>query len=448
MNESANTATWSLQYLAAEVSHLRKSKSFRGSAVNAAYSLTEYVTQPVLMIVSAPFLLSRLGVEQYGIWMLVSVLAGTVGIFQIGLGDATVKYVSSYRGRGDSVAVTRIINGILALSVLLGGVASLAIFLAAPFCARHVFKVGAGNISMATISIRIGGLLLWAQCVFAVFSNALKAHEVYGPPVKITAVLKGAITGSAVLLVASGHGVVAIMIATLVATLVGIAFLIFETRRMTLITSLSPKLDRTTWNEVIHFGMYSWLQNAAGLAFSQADKLLVAAMLGTGPLTYYTLCVQVAQQIHGLPTAAFSFLFPHISAKYESGNRSGLKRVYRLAILTNLGVSLALTLPVMFFSKWILTLWLGPAFAGKSYLLLSLLALGFFMLSLNVAPHFTLLGMGKVRFVSIVNLVGGAASLVGAALLMPSLGLMGAAVGRLLYGPAISANFWKVEKTV
>jgi O-antigen/teichoic acid export membrane protein len=77
---------------------------------------------------------------------------------------------------------------------------------------------------------------------------------------------------------------------------------------------------------------------------------------------------------------------------------------------------------------------------------LIILALGFCLLSLNVVPHFTLLGLGKVRFLSITNAVGGIVSLVGAALLIPAFGLIGAAAGRLFYGPIISLNYLKVSK--
>jgi O-antigen/teichoic acid export membrane protein len=408
----------------------------------------EFLTQPVLMIITAPFLVSRLGADQYGIWMLVSALAGTIGVFQIGLGDATIKYVSSYRGREDSAGVSRIIRGTLSLSILLGGITALAVFLVAPYCVRHIFKIEPQNVSVAITCIRLGGVLLWIQSISFVFANSLKAYESYGPPVKIAAFLKTATIVTAVILVASGHSVVAVMLATLGVTLLGIGFLASATRRVISRSLLLPTFDRRTWREVFHFGFYSWIQGAAGLVFSQADKLLIAATLGAGSLTYYTLCVQVAQQIHGLPGAVFSFLFPHISARHESGNKRNLKKTYYLAVLANAVLSVTLTLPLVVLSKRILTIWMGADFAAHSYAMFSVLAAAFCVVSLNVAPHYTLLGLGKVRFISFVNLAGGALSLVGAAVLIPSLGLFGAAAGRLFYGPVISANYLKVAKSL
>jgi O-antigen/teichoic acid export membrane protein len=443
---SANS--WDWQDIGRQVLGLRRSRIFHGTASNSAYSLIEYIAQPALMVISAPFLVGRLGLDRYGIWVLVSSFTGTVGIFQIGLGDAIIKYVSSYKGRNDTAGVSRIISGTLALSALLGALPALVLFLAAPYLVHHVFKINPDNYLEAIRAIQIGGLLLWIQGIFQVFSNTLKAYEEYGPPAKISVLVKSATILGAVCLVFLGRGVVAILLVTAAVTLAGTYLQAAAARRVLQVPSLWPRLDRKAWSAILGFGFYSWIQNAAGVAFSQADRLLIAMMLGTGSLTYYTLCVQVAQQIHGLVAAAFGFLFPHISAKHEAGNKRGVRNAFRLAVLVNVGLSVALTAPLVLLGRRILTLWMGAEFATHSYQVLIILAVGFCALSLNVVPHFTLLGLGKVRFLSFSNLLGGTISLVGAALLIPPFGLIGAAAGRLFYGPAISVNYWKVEKSL
>jgi len=443
---SANS--WNWQEIGRQVLDLRRSRIFRGSVSNSTYSLLEYIFQPALMVVSAPYLVGRLGLDRYGIWMLVSSFTGTIGIFQIGLGDATIKYVSAYRGRNDTAGVSRIISGTLALSGLLGALPAFILFLAAPFLVHHIFRIDPSDYTEAIRAIQIGGLILWIQGIYQVFSNALKAYEKYGPPAKISVLVKSATIVGAVCLVALGHGVVAILLATAGATLVGSYMQAAVTRKTLHVSSLWPSFDRQAWRQVLGFGVYSWIQNAAGVAFSQADRLLIAMMLGTASLTYYTLCVQLAQQIHGLVAAAFSFLFPHISAKHEAGNRKGVRSAFRLAVLVNVGLSLSLTAPLVLLGRKILTIWMGPAFAAHSYQVLIILAVGFCTLSLNVVPHFTLLGLGKVRFLSVTNLVGGIISLVGAALLIPPFGLIGAAAARLLYGPVTCVNYWKVTTTL
>jgi O-antigen/teichoic acid export membrane protein len=187
------------------------------------------------------------------------------------------------------------------------------------------------------------------------------------------------------------------------------------------------------------------LQALAAVVFSYADRFLVAAILGTAPVAIYVLCVQATQPIHGVAAAAFNFVFPHISSRHEAGEIDGPRRVFRLALLSSVGLSLVLAAPLVLLGKPLLTLWMGSQFAKQSYLVLGVLAVAYTILAINIVPHYTLLALGSVRFVSVVNIAGGILSLVAAAFLIPSFGLLGAAAGRLFYGPAVALNFLKIK---
>src|ERR1700757_4146976 len=157
--------TWNLRTFGKGVATLRRSHVFRGGATNATYSVAEYVTQPLLMLAAAPFLVHRLGLDLYGIWMLVSAIAGTFGIFNLGLGDATIKYVSAYRGRSDLSGAIRILRTTLTITTVVGVAAAALIFLAAPLLAERVFKVEPQFQQVALRAIRLGGLVLFLRAI-------------------------------------------------------------------------------------------------------------------------------------------------------------------------------------------------------------------------------------------------------------------------------------------
>lgn len=165
-------------------------------------------------------------------------------------------------------------------------------------------------------------------------------------------------------------------------------------------------------------------------------------------VSYYTLCIQLAQQVHAIPSAGFSFLFPHVSASHEAANFKRVKRVYRLAVPVNVVIAIILALPLVLFGRQILTVWMGHSFSMHAYPVLAMLSGAFALLSINIVPYFTLLGVGEVRFVSLVNVAGGVMSLVAAAFLIPVWGLTGAAAGRLLYGPMVGASFAKAARII
>ena len=197
--------------------------------------------------------------------------------------------------------------------------------------------------------------------------------------------------------------------------------------------------------EIFGFGVFSWVQALAGVVFNNADRLVVGAIMGTSALGVYAICVQATQPIHGITCAAFNFIFPHISARHEAGERDTLKHVFRVSTWANVGLVLLLSAPLILFARPFLTLWMGPSFAQQGYVVLTWLAVANACLGASVASHYLLLALGQARFVASVNVLGGVLSLGCIALLMPRYGLPGAAVGRLLYAAAAALNFWKLH---
>jgi O-antigen/teichoic acid export membrane protein len=424
---------------------LRRSRNFRESAGNAAYSIAEYIAQPVSMLLAAPFLVHKLGLQQYGIWMLVSAILGSMGILSTGFGDATVKYVSTYRGQNNLAGVQRTIRATLSINMFLGGLLGILVWLIAPFSVEHIFKIEPMFHLASIQAIRISAVILLLRSVESVFVSTLRAFERYGPPVRLNVFLRCIVVISAVALAATGRGVVAIMAATLFWSALVVVLQVLSARRVVGALNPFPTIAKDAVAEVFSFGCFSWLQALAGVGFTYADRFLVAAMLGAEPVAIYVLCVQAAQPIHGLSAAAFNFVFPHISSRHEAGEIHGPRRVFRFALLSSLGLSFAFGLPLIIFGRPILQLWMGADFARQAHAVLAVLVFAFIVLALNIVPHNALLALGQVRFVSSVNIVGGIVSLVVAAALIPSIGLVGAAIGRLLYGPITILSLWRVQ---
>lgn len=415
---------------------------------NAAYNLADQLLPAIAFITATPFLVFRLGVEQYGIWMLVNALTGAMGFFSVGLGDATIKYVSGYRGKEDPVAIKRVLHSTLALSLFLTVVAALLVFITSDYLAHSVFRIEREDQQLAVHAIQIGGILLGLRFVESVFLSCLRGFERYDLSAKISMGIRIGTLVFAVSLVAVGYGVVAILLMTCGATLAGIAVQVLAIRRLLPIADFWPSVEPAAIREVLGFGIYSWLQGIGGILFTHADRLLIGALLGPAPLAYYTICTQLAQQIHALPAAALNFLFPMMSSLCETGERKELRRLFLRFVLINLVFAFSLFLPLVLFGRLIMTLWMGADFANQSYVLLLLLSVAYFLLAINIVPHNTLLGVGRIRFVSLMNLGGGFLSLVAAGLLIPHLGVQGAAMGRMFYGPAIAVNYLKVKKTL
>jgi O-antigen/teichoic acid export membrane protein len=425
---------------------LPQSKRARTSMRNSLYGAAEYVALPLGMLLATPLLLRHLGLAQFGIWMLASAAITSSNLISTGFGDAALKYASMYRTDSKRFENTLRVN--LTINLALGATLALLLWCGAPYAAGSIFKITAGLRGDAIAAFRIGSLILLLRCIEGVLIGALRSHERYGPAVQISIASRSAIVLAACFLVWRGHGIVAIMAATLCAVAISVVVQMIVVRVQIARIKLIPSFDRTAFKEVFSFGGFSWLQAVAGCVFNQADRLLVGALLGASSVGYYSVCVQAAQPIHGLLAAGLHFLFPHLSARLSTAPTAQLRGVVASVFRVNVIAAIILCLAVVIFSKLILRLWMGPAFAAQAWMVLSIIALSFGFLSLNVTAHYALLALAHVRLVALLNLLGGAAMLVAMLLLAPRFGLAGAAAGRLLYGPITLLLYGRLHKAL
>jgi O-antigen/teichoic acid export membrane protein len=418
----------------------------RAGARNAIYSVVDQLTTPVLMIFAAPYLLLKMGLEPFGVWMLVLALTGSLSVFNFGLGDATIKFISQYRGGNDPLGMERTFRVNLMLGALLGVLAAGAMSGAAPLIARTVLSAGASTLLADVRAVRLGGLILALRSIESILANTLRAFEDYASASRISIVVKASIVGAAVALVARGLGVGAILLATAVCVAIGLTVYTFCVLRILPGIRFKLEFDQHLWRRISSFGMYSWLQSIAAMTFGQADKLIVGALMGAAAAGRYAICTQLASMVHVVIGSAFSFLFPQFSRRYEAGDLYGLRRVFRWSMAMNWVLTLGLALPLIFGGRQVLTLWLGRAFADQSSTLLSVLAVGYAWLSINVVPYLMMLGLGKIRFACVTSIAAGVVSVAVAVLLVPRFGLIGAGLGRVAYGAIVTLCYFEATR--
>jgi O-antigen/teichoic acid export membrane protein len=405
--------------------------SSSGNLRNAVWSIADHLVLPLSLLVATPFFVQRLGVHQYGVWMLVNSVIGVLGALSFGFGDATIKYVAKYRASGNASAVARVVETTLGLYTGLGALTGLACLLLAPVLVERVFRVPAEYQSLANAATRVAGAGLLVRAVESVFLSTVRGFERYDLTARIAILGKAATLVAAILLTALGHDVVAILWATVGVMMLTAAGQGWNVRRLAPQVRWWPHMDPATLREVMGFGVWTWLQGLAGILFAHADRLLVAILLGTTSLTYYTVCVQLAQQIHLVLAAGSAYVFPAVS--YLTATRSpDLRRFYLAHSRTVSAIAAGLALALALLGPALLRLWMGAEFAEATGSLLPVLAIGYGLFAANsIVPFFVMNGAGLVREQTVVSLGSGLLAAVLALVLLPYVGLVGAAAARL-----------------
>jgi O-antigen/teichoic acid export membrane protein len=388
---------------------------------------------PLLWLACTPIFLAHLGAGRYGIWMLINALLGMSGVMAFGLTDATIKFVSQYRASNNTAELQRVVRFSVTVYGLLGLVAAAALAAVAPVLFRQVFQLDPADHAIGVSALQVGGLTLALRFVDSVFQSVLYGFERYDLAARITMVINVLTFGANLALTAAGYGLVAMVAATAL-WLVPCAIWKGWRIRRDLLPQLSvlPLLSRDLFNTLFRFGFWSWLHGMSGILLHQLDRILVASLLGTAALAHYAICLQLAQQIHGLIARAAGFLFPLASAIKESGDLGRLRRIYVQGSNFTVVVGVGLGLPLFVFAHPILALWMGAEFADTSAGVLRVLVLVFTVLSTTVVPYYFLIGTGLVRLNTLFGLASGGSVALAALALIPIFGLAGAAWARLV----------------
>ncbi len=415
---------------------------------NAAYSLGEYIVIPLLYLLVTPLLVGRLGLEVYGIWMLINSIVGVASALDFGFGDSTLRFVAMYRGRGELASIVRGIRTAYWISVPIALLLGLLTFLCSPLLANTVFKIPAQLQRVTTQSLELGAVLLAVRVMESVFAGAVRGYERYDVSAVISIGTRGAILLSAAALVLEGLGLKEILVATVAISIIGFVIQGQIVHRLMCASPWKPQVDRGELQRMFGFGLYAWLQSAASLIFNHADRMVIGTLLGMSVLAVYSVCLQLAQQIQGIAGAGFSVLFPAMSRRMGTTRAGSLLAEAKSLILFNVLISLVLALPVILFSDSILAFWMGHDFMVQGTTVLRLLACAFFIMSVNVALYFILLGAGDIKFVSFTGIMGGAMSLIITILLVPVAGINAAALGRFIYAAIASLNFFRLARVL
>jgi len=403
-----------------------KDDLYKRSARNASWNTIDYFVMPVLLLATTPFLVHRLGIEQYGIWMLVNSLAGMMGIVNPCFGDAAIKFVAHYRARNEIAGALRIARTVFTIYVFWASITFAIIYLAAPFLINYVFKVDVGMRAIAVTAIRLGGAAFALRFFESVCSSTLRGFERYDFASAANIFTKVSVIGSAVFLVGFGYGVIEILVAILVITNISILIQGYLAQRLLNGVFYKPIFDIGSLKEVSGFGFWRWLQEMTSAVFLQSDRFLISAILGTGMLTYYAVCLQIAQQAYRLLSATASFIFPVASALNSGGETGKLQKLYSQSTTLIAISAVVIIAPLYFLASPILTVLMGGDFAHIAAPTLKLLILAYGAYSLTIIPSSFLNGIGLVK----INVFFGAISAIivvaASIILLPRIGIMGA----------------------
>ncbi len=409
--------------------HARRSGVGKGARVarNVGLNFASQFWFAALAIVTTPYIVLNLGVDVYGLYVIVSMVMGYFSFLDLGIGSALVKYIAEYDAVGDRKAVERFLRTGSGLYLLLGAFGGGAIAALSSLLVDHVLTLPSSETDIAKVAFyfaALGFMVNLPAQTFSVVPVALQRFEV----VAVRTIIFGTIgIGSTVVVLALGYGLIAVLAANLAITIVTAVSFYRKTRTLLPDVSFRPRICRTELRLLLRFGALKAVQRASTQIVFQLDRLVVGAFAPIAAVAYYSIPLSLSQRISGLVGNVGTAVFPAASALAGQRDDRRAEELYLRAMKLSMLVAIPMSSILFIYAHQIMRYWLNEEFAINSSRVLMILAVANLLFSMTTVPAVVLDATGHIRVSTTFGLVAAVTNLVLVLTLVPAIGFQGAA---------------------
>jgi O-antigen/teichoic acid export membrane protein len=409
----------------------------RHVALGAASNYAGQIINLCVWFVLTPIIVRHLG-AQYSLWVLVANFVAYGSLADLGIGTAVVKYVAEHRARGENELASQLIATALRMYAVLGLLVVVVALIIAQLVPQ-LLKVPAAERGTTSWLIVISAIGVALQLPAATASGVLRGLGRFDLMNLIGSLAMLSLAASTLVVLALGGKVIAITALTIPITvfwLIPAVWLIHRT---------APELRfslrggrRSMARRVITFSSALVGIGVAQTVKLQSDELVIAAVLGVGPVGGNVGPVGrygIARRLSGL-TGQLTYQFVSVLLPLASRlHAEEAPWLVREVFLSGLRLTVALFAVIggalIVFAAPFLSTWVGPQFASNANIVV-LLTLAAFAEALMWPANATLLGVNRHRPL-VVFAVGSAALNLGLSIaLVGPLGVRGVALGTVI----------------
>ena len=383
----------------------------------------------LIPFVYTPVMLDMLGQAEYGLYSLAHSVVGYLSLLSFGFGSTVIRYIAKYRAEGKRQEVEKaygfflLLYGILAIAVLFGGI----------IISRNVdvmFDRGLlpDEIRKMKVLVLVMAFNVAISFPLSVFSSVAIAHERYlfRKIMDIVSTVAAPIVNLVALYL--GYASVGMALAaTVVQFLMAPVSMLYCTRAL----KVKPKLTRMPSGlirEMIGFSIFVFIGSLVDMLFWATDKVILGMLASSTAVAIYNVGGTFNNIVLNVSTSISGVFTPRITGMVvtnQSGETlSGL--MIRIGRIQFLIVALIISGFTVFGQSFI-ELWAGPEYCDAYWITVLTLFPMCVPLIQNIAKS-VIIAQNKHQFRSIVYLIIAIANVISTYLIVPYMGIIGAAL--------------------
>lgn len=385
-----------------------------------------------------PFLVHRLGDTIYGVWTLVVSLVGYGNLLDFGVRTAVVKFVSQHLAVDDRERLCGLFSTTLALYSVIGIIVLALAALTASFLPYlfHIPHEIAEEAQLTVIIVGISLALKFPGSVFDGFLSGLQRYDVTNAIMILFSLIRAFLI---VFLVTEGGRLLALAAAMLFCDVLTVVLTAFICMRLLPWLSVGRRhLNRAFVKDVYIFGLWSSLIMVSGRVIHDSDSIFIGMFFPAAAITHFAVASALVRYLRQLAYGFGGVFTPAASDLEARDDRERLRRLVIFGTRYALTVVLGAAMSIAVFGGEFLSLWMGAEYATESGKVLLVLVVSQ-AAYIGQAPTVSVLfGLNRHRQLAFLHLGEAFVKVALSLMLLPSLGILGAAVGTAI--PQLAAS--------
>lgn len=403
----------------------------------------------IIPIFYTPVMLEMLGQSEYGLYTLAHSVVGYLSLLSFGIGGTIVRYLARSRAENNKSEEARIfglfikIYSILAVLVLIVGglVASEVEF----FFKKSITAADIEKMRRLVLMMTLNTAITFPT---SVFSSVIIANEqfVFNKLISMLSTVLAPCLN--IILLYCGFGSIGM---TFSSTILTVVTFVGDLIYCCAVIGLKPCFQKTSvgiLREIIQFSAFVFLGELVNMLYWATDKVLLGAMVGTEAVAVYNVGATFNSVMQSLGTGVGSLFTPRVVINAVQGDNAYLDELFhKIGRIQFYIISLILT-GFAVFGRQFIELWVGSEYReAYTVALLVMIPLGIPLIQSIALQIIT--AKNKHQFRAILFLLVAVLNIIGTILLIPSMGIIGAALATCiayLIGPVFIMNWYYLKK--
>ncbi|UCE74766.1 MAG: flippase [Methanomassiliicoccales archaeon] len=348
------------------------------------------------------FIVNKVGVVDYGIYLFVMAITGYFGILNLGIGNSLIKFVAQYHTEDDKKKLNEVINTTFFIFLFIGIIGAVLLFLIGTFLLSYLADTFSAleapnfyNKARAIIYFLAANFIF--GLAFSTLRGIIAGIQRYDILAFIAFVMS-LINLSVVLIVLSlGGGIVDLVFYQICTGLINFIIIAFYIqKKLPFVKIKFSFVNRSMIKVLMDLSMSVFLLSVFITIIYYTDRLVIGLLVDVALITFYV----AAWKLYGLPAQvpaiALQAIIPAASELESKDNLPGLRRLFLRGTKYVLGLCFALAVPLFILSREILVWWMGSDYAPY-FIVVQILIISLFFDFNNYVANQILTGMNKIK---------------------------------------------------